>query len=162
MLFRCRDISPYRSSTKSENRSQVNFLTKISRDPGSLFLPMLHKTKTRLRLSIPDASKAVYLLTPTNNKSRIFILLLLFVGVPRIELGPYVPKTYILPIYYTPLQCLQILSQEGKRKKPSLKIGTALNFTHPQIRNFNQKIKKLNFLQPFYDFQTRNLATVHF
>jgi len=83
LLFRCRDISPYRSSTKSENRSQVNFLTKISRDPGSLFLPMLHKTKTRLRLSIPDASKAVYLLTPDKIKNRTLSAVFYFVGVPR-------------------------------------------------------------------------------
>ncbi len=25
------------------------------------------------------------------------------VGAPRIELGPHVPKTCILPIYYTPI-----------------------------------------------------------
>ncbi len=30
------------------------------------------------------------------------LLLLFRVGAPGIEPGPYVPKTYILPIYYAP------------------------------------------------------------
>lgn len=66
---------------------------------------------TSKSFSILDARQAVVSLAPVRkNNSRTKVLLLFFVGVPRIELGPYVPKTYILPIYYTPLQCLQILS----------------------------------------------------
>jgi hypothetical protein len=42
--------------------SQVNFLTEISRDPGSRFLPLLRKTKTSLRLSSPFWSFAPNLL----------------------------------------------------------------------------------------------------
>ncbi len=44
------------------NWSQVNFLTEISRDPGSVFLPCETQTKIYLRPSIPDVKHADALL----------------------------------------------------------------------------------------------------
>ena len=56
-------------------------------------------------LSIPGCNRSSWLAHLNKNKKppkRLFI----FVGVPGIEPGPYVPKTYILPIYYTPKNIL--------------------------------------------------------
>ena len=57
------------------------------------------KTEKRKALRFPGADQAVGLLTQQKNSlARIFN-----VGVPGIEPGPRVPKTRILPIYYTPI-----------------------------------------------------------
>ena len=35
----------------------------------------------------------------------------MLVGAPRIELGPYAPKAYILPLYYAPLYQAETLCE---------------------------------------------------
>ncbi len=83
-----------------ENRSHINFLTEILRDPGSRFLPLLCKTKTSLRPSIPHANSACS--TPLiKNKSPHEESFYSLVRVGRIELPSHPWQGRVLPLNHT-------------------------------------------------------------
>ena len=54
-------------------------------------------------LSLPGRKQSSLLAHPDIIKNNLYEVIFNNVGVPGIEPGPYVPKTYILPIYYTPI-----------------------------------------------------------